>query len=120
MRMAELFVPMAGMLMIVAIVALITRLIATATLNRTIREALRTDAGSVPLLADRLDPRPLWGDFLLGWIFVAFTVGMILLGLTEDNGDERTEILRGAIVPGVVGATVLLYSWFARRGSAAP
>lgn len=114
MHMAELFVPMGGMLMIVAIVSLITRLIAAATLNRTIREALRSDPGSVALLADRLDPRPLWGDYLLGWIFLAFAVGLVLLGLTDDEG-ERNRLLRAAIVPAVVGGTVLAWSWFSTR-----
>ncbi|HYJ30907.1 MAG TPA: hypothetical protein VEW25_11265 [Allosphingosinicella sp.] len=117
MHMVGLFVPMAGMLMIVAITALITRLIASSVLNRTIREAMRSDPGSVPLLAERLEARPLWGDYLLGWIFVALAVGLVLLGLTERDDWHRMEILRGAIVPAVVGATVLGYSWFARRGS---
>ena len=115
--MAELFVPISGMLMIVALTALVTRLIAMASLNRTIRDALRTDPASVPLLVARLDPRPLWGDFLLGWIFIAFAIGMVLLGLTDPDESERTEMMRAAIVPALVGVTVLVYSWFAGRAS---
>lgn len=114
--MVELFVPMAGMLMIVTITALITRLIASSVLNRTIREAMRSDPGSVPLLAERLEPRPLWGDYLLGWIFLALALALVLLGLTERDDWESRQLLRSAIVPVIVGATVLGYSWFARRG----
>ena len=117
MQMVDLFVPMAGMLMIVAITALITRTIAMASLNKTIREALRSDPGSIPVLATRLEPRPLWGDYLLGWIFAALAVGMVLLALTEPDESDRPEMLRAAIVPALVGATVLAYSWFARRSS---
>lgn len=116
--MAELFVPMAGMLMIVTIVSLIARLLAAIALNGTLREALRSDPGSVPILAGRLDARPLWGDFLLGWIFLALAVGLVLLGLTDDEG-QRNELLRAAIVPAVVGVTVLGWSWFSTRRSAA-
>ena len=118
MRMVEIFVPMAGMLMLVSMLALVTRAIAAVALNRTIREALRTDPGSVPILAERLEPRPLWGDYLLGWIFVAFTVALILLAITDRDPEARSDMLRSAIVPAIVGITVLAYSWFASRRSA--
>ena len=118
MGIVQLFVPMAGMLMIVAIAALITRTIAMASLNKTIREALRSDPGSIPVLASRLEPRPLLGDYLLGWIFLALAVGMALLAITEPDEGDRPEMLRAAIVPALVGATVLAYSWFAQRSAA--
>lgn len=113
--MVELFVPIAGMVMLVAMVGLVTRLIAAAMLNRTIREAMRSDSGSVPLLVDRLDRHPPWGDALLGWIFLALAVALALLGLTEDDPIERREMLRATIVPVVVGAAVLLYTRYAAR-----
>lgn len=115
MNMVTLFVPIAGMVMIVAMTALVARLVASVSLNRTIREALRSDPGSVPLLADRLGRYPPWGDALLGVIFLALAAAMILLGLTEEDQDESYEILRGAILPAVVGVTVLLYTRFAAR-----
>jgi hypothetical protein len=118
MHIEEVFVPMAGMLMIVSMVALATRVIAAASLNRTIREALRSDPGSVPILAERLEARPLWGDYLLGWILIAFTVALVLLGLTDRDAEARSDMLRGAIVPAIVGATVLVYSWFAAKRAA--
>ncbi len=117
MHMVEMFVPMAGMVMIVAITALLTRLIATAALNRTIREALRSDPASVALLADRLDRHPPWGDALLGWIFLALAAAMVLLGLTDEDGDARQQLIRAAIVPAVVGVTVLLYTRYAARNA---
>ena len=116
MHMVGLFVPMAGMIMVVAMTALVVRLFTSAILNRTIREALRTDPGSVPLLVERLDRHPPWGDALLGVIFLALAAAMLLLGLTDPDDRERTELLRAAIVPVLIGVTVLLYTrWAARR-----
>ena len=120
MRMVELFVPIGGMVMLVVMFSLLTRLIAAAFLNRTIREAMSKDPASVPLLADRLDSRPPWGDALLGWIFIAMAAAMVLLGLTDEDHEERQEILRATIVPVVIGVTVLLYTRFAARSALRP
>ena len=108
MDMVQLFVPMAAFAMVVVSLGLVTRLIATAMLNRTIREAIRSDAGSVPLLVEKLEQRQPWADELLGWIFLAFALGMVLLGMFE-NADDRREIFQAAIIPVLVGVTVLLY-----------
>jgi len=56
--MLDLFVPIAAFIMFTVIIGLITRLIATISLNRTIREALRNDPPSVPMLAERLGKQP--------------------------------------------------------------
>ena len=104
----EVFVPLAAFVMIVVSLSLITRLIATAMLNRTIREAIRSDPGSVPLLAGKLEQRQPWADELLGWIMLAFSAAIVLLALFEDALDRR-EMLQAAIVPAVIGVTVLLY-----------
>jgi ABC-type transport system involved in cytochrome c biogenesis permease subunit len=114
--MVEMFVPMAGMVMVVALTALLVRLISAGMLNRTIREALRSDPGSVPLLVERLDRHPPWGDALLGIIFLALAAAMLLLGITEPDERDRIEVMRAAIVPIVIGVTVLVYTrWAARR-----
>ena len=113
--MAAVLVPIAVFVSMTLVVGLITRLIATGMLNRTIREALRSDPGSVPLLAERLEARQPWGDALLGWVFLALALGMALLGLTDEDPDQRREMLRGAIVPLIVGVTVLAYVRYAAR-----
>jgi hypothetical protein len=115
--MIELFVPMAAFIMIAVVVGLITRLIATASLNRTIREAMRSDPQAVPLLVERLDRHPPWGDALLGWVFLALAVAIALLGLTESDPDQRQEMLRARIIPVVVGVAVLAYARFSARGT---
>jgi hypothetical protein len=118
MAVVELFVPMAAFIMFAVIAGLITRLIATAILNRTIREAMRSDPGSVPLLVDRLDRHPPWGDALLGWIFLALAAAMAVLGLIEEDPGERQQMLRATIVPVAVGVTVLVYARYAARHAA--
>ena len=112
--MVELFVPMAAIISFAVIIGLITRLVATGMHHRTIREAMRTDPGSVPLLVDRLEARQPWADAVLGWIFIAFALGMALLALTDPDGEQRIEMLRATIVPLVIGVTVLLFTRFAR------
>src|SRR5687767_12114043 len=108
MHMVEIFVPMAAFVMITVSISLVTRLIATAMLNRTIRDALKTDPGNVKLLAEKFEQRQPWADELLGWILLAFAAAIVLLGLFEE-ADERREMLQAAVVPIVVGVTVLLY-----------
>ena len=115
MGVVELFVPMTAIIIFAVVISLVTRLIATGMLHRTIREALRSDPERVPLLAERLEARQPWADAVLGWIFVAFAIGLALLAVTEQDGWERREMLRAAIVPLVIGATVLLFTHFGRR-----
>ena len=113
MPLVEVLVPLGLFTMLTLSVALITRLIATGMLNRTIREALRSDPGSVPILANRLEARQPWADALLGWIFLAVAAAIVGLALFED-AEEQSEMLQVAVVPLVVGVTVLLYLRLAR------
>lgn len=109
----DMFVPFALFAIITVSVGLLCRLLATASLNKTIREALRSDPGSVPVLAAKLEARQPWADALLGWIFLAFAAGLVLLGLFEDREDQR-RLLQAAVVPVVIGVTVLAYCWLQR------
>ena len=113
MTVAEIFVPLGLFFMITMIMALFFRLIATGMLNRTIREAMRSDPGSVSLLTQKLEARQPWADALLGWIFLAFAAALVGLALFED-GEERMEMFKAAVIPVVVGLTVLLYVRLAR------
>ena len=108
MRSLEFFVPLGAFVMIVVSIGLITRLIATAILNRTIREAIRSDPASVPILAEKLEQRQPWADELLGWIMLALAACIVLFGLFEDDYDRR-QIFQLAVVPVVIGVTVLVY-----------
>jgi hypothetical protein len=115
--MIPLFVPLGAFAMMTISVGLICRLIATASLNKTIREALRSDPGSVPVLAERLEARQPWADGLLGWIFLAFAAGMVLLALFE-RPFERMDMLQAAVVPAMIGVTILVYVRLAERKAA--
>lgn len=117
MGMAVVLIPISIFVATTVIVGLLTRLVATGMLNRTIREALRSDPGSVPMLAERLEARQPWADALLGWIFIALAAAMALLGLTDEEPEAKRELLRGAIIPLVIGATVLAYVRFAAKGA---
>ncbi len=76
---------------------------------------MRSHPESVPLLVERLEARQPWADAVLGWIFVAFAIGLALLAVTDPDGEDRTEMLRAAIVPLVIGVTVLLFTRFASK-----
>ena len=115
MDLVELFAPLGAFVMIVLTVALITRVIATGMLNRTIREAIRAgNPGMVMFLAQRLEARQPWADALLGWIALALAVALVGLGLFEETDADRMACFKAAFVAAVVGATVLLYIRFAR------
>jgi hypothetical protein len=113
----EIFAPLGAFFMITVVVALVTRLIATAMLNKTIREALKSHPESVPLLVARLEARQPWADALLGWIFLAFAAALVGLALFEDPHD-RIRMLQSAVIPVVIGLTVLIYCRIAGRASA--
>src|SRR5688572_32774971 len=119
MSAVEIFIPLGAFFMFTIWMALLTRLFATAMLNKTIREALRSDPGSVPLLIQKLEARQPWADALLGWIFLAFAAALAGLALFED-GEGQREMFQAAVVPLVAGITVLLYVHFARPRAPAP
>lgn len=104
----DLFVPLGLFAMLTISAALLTRLIATGMLNRTIREAMRSDPGSVPILASRLEARQPWADALLGWIFLAFAAAIVGLSLFR-GAEERQDMLQAAVIPVVIGITILIY-----------
>jgi hypothetical protein len=111
------FVPLGLFAMLTISVALVCRLIATASLNKTIREALRSDPGSVPVLAAGLEARQPWADALLGWIFLALAAAIAGLSAFEE-GYERREMLQAAVIPVVIGVTILVYVRVAERRAA--
>src|SRR5688572_30442316 len=113
MSAVEIFIPLGAFFMFTIWMALLTRLFATAMLNKTIREALRSDPGSVPALVEKLEARQPWADALLGWIFLAFAAAILGLALFED-GETQRNMFQAAIVPVVVGLTVLVYVRLAR------
>ena len=115
----EVFVPLALFFMITVSVGLLCRLVATGMLHRSIREGLRSNSAHVPQLVDKLEARQPWADALLGWIFLAFAVALVGLALFEDP-DDRIELFKAAVIPVVVGVTVLLYVQFARPKTPAP
>lgn len=113
--MVELFVPLGGMAMIAVMLALVTRLIATGLHHGTIRRAMRDNTESMPALIARLEERLPWADGLLGWIFIAFAVALLVLGVTDPDPEESFELTRAAIVPAIIGVFVLGYVWFVRK-----
>ncbi len=107
--MVELLVPLGLFGAMVLVVGQLARLASNISLNRTLREALRSHPPSVAMLAERLDARQPWADALVGWMFIAFAIGLVLMGLFEPELEDRREILQAAIVPLVVGVTVIFY-----------
>lgn len=114
--MMDILVPLGAFAMFALVIGQLARLLSNLALNRTLREALRSHPESVQTLADRLDARQPWADELIGWIFIACAAGLGLMALFEDAYDRR-EIFQGAIVPLVIGVTVIGYvRWAKPRG----
>jgi hypothetical protein len=95
-------------------VGMIVRLISNIALNRTIREALRSNPETVPVLAERLGRREPWENELIGWVFIAFAVGIALLGVLQGPSRWR-EGLEVAVIPGLAGVVVLGFVRFSKR-----
>src|SRR5688572_4174504 len=114
MELVELFAPLGAFLMITVSLGLITRLVATGMLNKTIREAIRRGhPGMVKFLVNRLQARQPWADAWFGWLALALAAPLLGLALFEDPGDRRAWF-QAALVSGVIGVTVLLYVHLAR------
>ena len=111
--MVELLIPLAVFGSLVLVMGQLTRLFSNISLNRTLRDALRSDPASVPLLAERLDARQPWADALTGWIFLAFALGLVVLALFEPANDRR-DIFQAALVPAIVGMVVLAFVRWAK------
>lgn len=106
--MIEVLVPLGVIGWMVVMVGIVARLFSNISLNRTIREALRSSPESVPVLAQRLDSRAPWENALIGWVFITFAIGIVLMGLLEGSQQWR-ETLGVALIPGLAGIVVLLY-----------
>lgn len=115
--MTEVLIALGVFAAFVLIVGQVTRLMSDISLNRTMREALRSHPDSVALLAEKLGVRQPAADGLLGWLFIALAVGLVLVALFEPF-DERRDMFQLAIVPLVVGVTALAYVSWAKRGGA--
>lgn len=112
--MTEVLIALGVFAACVLIVGQVTRLLSDISLNRTLREALRSHPDSVAPLADRLGARQPWADALIGWIFIALAIGLVLISLFETT-DDRRDILQAAIVPAVIGVVALVYLRWAKR-----
>ena len=115
--MTEVLIALGVFAAFVLIVGQLTRLMSDISLNRTLREALRSHPDSVAPLAERLGTRQPWADGLLGWLFIALAIGLALFSLFETP-DDRREILQATIIPAVIGVVALVYVHWAKRQAA--
>ena len=115
--MPDVIIPIALFGAFVLIAGQLARLLSNISLNRTLREALRSDPSSVPTLADRLDARQPWADALIGWIFIALAAGLVLTSLFDD-ADRRREMLQASIIPLLIGVVVIAYVRWAKAETA--
>ena len=112
--MVEVLVPLGVIGWMVVMVGMIARLFSNISLNRTIREALRSSPETVSVLAERLDRREPWENELIGWIFIAVAVGVVLMGVFEGPSRWR-QAFEVAIIPALAGLVVLGFVRFSRR-----
>jgi hypothetical protein len=98
----------------------LSRILRTAMLHRSVREAIRADASIVPQLLDKIDePRDRGGgDDRTGLILIALGAAVFGFGLIQGE-DEAIRGLSGlALFPTFVGVVLAGRHWFLRRRGA--
>lgn len=113
-----IFIPLAGMAMVVSMLGLVTGLVGQWISNRTLRDALKANPENLALLADRLTQRKpvdleTWG--LVGIATGAALAVAALIGAPE----ARTILLQTSLLPGLVGAALFGQRWLRRPGAQA-
>jgi len=112
--MLELVLPVAVLAMMLIFVDQVRQLISHAILNRTIRKAMDIDPASAPLLIAKLELRRRWPDVLAGWVLLVGGVALAVAALFETPSDQ-SETLQVAAFLAILGAGVLIYTWFVHR-----
>jgi uncharacterized protein YneF (UPF0154 family) len=113
----SVLIPLGVFAAFVAIVALFTGLAGLWVVNRTMREALKTNPDSLPLLTGQMQQRRPWN--LEIWGLVGMATGAALAVAAAIGAPEaRTLLLQTSLLPGFIGAALFGQRWLPRRPDA--
>src|SRR5688572_21889939 len=104
--MTDVVLPIAVLAMFLVFVDQIRRLISHAIINGTIRQALRSDPASVPLLVTKLENGRHLPGKVIGWVMIAGASALALAAMFEAAA-ERQDAFQIAGIAAIVGAFTL-------------
>ena len=114
MEASELMVSLAGLLAITAIFALITGVLRYWMINRTMREALKSQPEQMALVSDKLGMRADFNFDLWGLIGIATGAALAVAGVIGEAA-QQTLLLQSALLPGFIGVALIGQRWLPRR-----
>lgn len=102
---------------VVMIVAHLVRLLRTAILHKTLREAISRDNASLgPLLAEGIEPAaPAYNDGRNGILLIALALAMAAFALIQGDPDDIRNLGGAAVFPGFAGLALLGRAWWQQR-----
>lgn len=101
----------------VLIVSHLARIFRTQMLQKTIREALRSDSGATAALLDKIDEQQPAGsgDARTGLVLLALGAALFCYGLIQGDADDIRNLSGIALFPVFVSIALLGRVWFLRR-----
>jgi hypothetical protein len=90
-------------------------------LQRTLREAIRSNSSAAEALIERMNERPTAtgaNDGRIGIVLVALAAAIFCLGLIQANADDIRDLSGVALFPGFVGAALLGRLRYLKRSGA--
>lgn len=112
--MLDVVLPIAVLAILLLFVDQLRRLISHAIVNGTIRQALKSDPASVPLLVAKLENGRHLPGTLVGWVMIAGASALAVAALFESTEESRATFEVAAIA-GVVGIFILGYVRWVER-----
>lgn len=111
----DVLIPIAGMLLVLAMLGLVTGVIGHWIAHRTLREALKASPENLALMADKLNQRRPWNLELWGLVSIATGAALAVAALIGAP-EARTVLLQTSLLPGFIGAALVGQRWLPKRG----
>jgi len=104
----------------VLIVAQVARMLRTAMLHRTVREAISRDSNAIPALMAGIEEKAApSSDDRSGLVLIALGLAVFLFGLIQGDADDIRNMAGIALFPVLVGAALLGRFLYRRRSGEA-
>jgi hypothetical protein len=101
----------------VLIISHLARIIRTSLLQKTIRQAIKSDSGVTAALLDKIDDRQPGGssDDRTGLVLLALGAALFCYGLIQGDADDIRNMSGIALFPIFVGAVLLGRAFYMKR-----